>query len=728
MAFIDPFATTQAAPVVKTAAPASGGFKDPFATPTTPIQSTTKTPTHGTVSTKFIDPFLGGGAYESAQGEPNKVVNTGHTSYGGETAQTGQERDDIVPVSLGGANANPKNMRMEPLLNPNAPFSASNETATDPIEKQAAADYKSGKLSLPEARLKVLSAKQTQEMESQGVTQDVWKNFLPAVGNTLGDFAKSLAQPFVGFGVSALNLARNVGSVASGIINNKNTFTDYSGTTYNLPVYGEASPIITGHENPLDAAKKVTGTALQIAANFVGGGELKAAESVTAPLLGKAVGNLSKDEAMNMAKTILTTAFKRGFPIGAMFGGGSSLAEGGNTTDIIKNTLLGGLVGTGFEAALLPFSLRAGYNKAMGGDGKIPDISTNSSDPSIKYQAVDKGQLKTATGDTLLSKVETNRITGDTTIKYDSSLKANHPKLLDVIENAHNKIIDLRANPEASKTGMEHVLSSFEKENGLSKAEAAQIMTDSSKNKAILNHTIDPEVDKVGINHETMVRDVIDEAQKQPIPTESIINKDNLVKVKPVPEYKPIEQQEFKSPEIKTSKLAQGVEEKAISKKLSDGFEGLPEYAKVNVKDQASAANQIVKTRLNNAIEIAMGRQKPPEGVLPESVFVAVENHAQKTGDVDLLRRLATESSQSLEATGMGQRIRMLAERNPESATGHIKTLSEARKSAVERNLKKQGKTLESAKADIIKQVKAEISNAKPKFKNWSDFIESVKC
>jgi len=186
--------------------------------------------------------------------------------------------------------------------------------------------------------------------------------------------------------------------------------------------------------------------------------------------------------------------------------------------------------------------------------------------------------------------------------------------------------------------------------------------------------------------------------------------------------YKPLEQPQIQTPEIKTSKLAQGVEEKAIAKKLADGFEGLPEYAKVNVADQSKAATNLIKTNREQAIRIAMGHEKPPEGVLPESVFVAVENHAIQTKNVALLKDLATSSSLTSEATGMGQRIRMLAERDPNSAVSAMKKVIKLREEAAAKKYGPQAKT------KIASEIAGEIKKTVPKAKDWSSFLDEIRC
>lgn len=175
-------------------------------------------------------------------------------------------------------------------------------------------------------------------------------------------------------------------------------------------------------------------------------------------------------------------------------------------------------------------------------------------------------------------------------------------------------------------------------------------------------------------------------------------------------------------PEIKPSKLAQGVEEKAIANKLTAGFEGKPEYTVVKVAEQAKAAADLLKADRQRAIDIAMGKSLPPVGLLPESVFVAVENHAIATKNVALLRDLATSSGLSMEATGMGQRIRMLAERDPESPVAAMQTVTKAREDAATRKYGPQ------PQRKVVTEIRKEIKSAAPKLKDWAAFVDSLKC
>jgi len=176
---------------------------------------------------------------------------------------------------------------------------------------------------------------------------------------------------------------------------------------------------------------------------------------------------------------------------------------------------------------------------------------------------------------------------------------------------------------------------------------------------------------------------------------------------------------------IGKSKLAQGVEAKAIAKKLTEGFADLPEYEKINIKDQATKARKLLEDDYPRAERIALGKELPPEGILPESVFIAVENRAIKNKDVNTLRRLATESGLSNEATLMGQRIRTLAERVEDSPTAAMAKVIKNRK---EYYALKHKTPLDEAIKRETDKIKEDIKKSAPKKDDWLDFVNSITC
>ena len=191
-------------------------------------------------------------------------------------------------------------------------------------------------------------------------------------------------------------------------------------------------------------------------------------------------------------------------------------------------------------------------------------------------------------------------------------------------------------------------------------------------------------------------------------------------------DYESIWQQAQEKPETKVRGLAKGVEEKAISHKLTDTLGDLPEYKTISMEDQANKAQKLLKKDYEKAKRIAMGEEVPPADLLPESAFVAVENKAIKEGDVNTLRDLATSSSLTEEATVMGQRIRTLGERDPESPVKAINEVVKARDVKAQKKLKV--KNVKKAKQKEMKKIKSEIKKVSSTAKDWIKFVESLEC
>jgi hypothetical protein len=172
----------------------------------------------------------------------------------------------------------------------------------------------------------------------------------------------------------------------------------------------------------------------------------------------------------------------------------------------------------------------------------------------------------------------------------------------------------------------------------------------------------------------------------------------------------------------KTSKLGASVQQKAIDKKLTEKLGELPEYSSVNMKEQAAHAIELLASDEAKAIRIARGLEAPPSNILPESVYTAVENKALADGNVDLLIQLA-QSTRVGEATAMGQRIRALAERDPDSAVTHIRQVAEARQAALEKQTKTSvAKSVQKTASEIKRNIK------EPTKTDWNMFVESLKC
>ena len=143
----------------------------------------------------------GGGAYKSIFGQPNALVKTPRSNYGGLPTKSGYERADIVPVSLAGVNSNPANITYEkyPWL----------EVAKDKISKLLGKDYvpqtktdqylmnevlpayKSGKIDLREAQVKAVSYLKTEQM---GVDTSVIGNLGQGIKDTFNQIGQGVKK------------------------------------------------------------------------------------------------------------------------------------------------------------------------------------------------------------------------------------------------------------------------------------------------------------------------------------------------------------------------------------------------------------------------------------------------------------------------------------------------------------------------------------------------------
>lgn len=258
-----------------------------------------------------IAPQFGGGVYLIDPKNTGNVINKGHTTYGGVEAKSGMNRDDIVPVSLGGVNTDSSNINLVPKSQNPAEF-----------ETKLAKEVKEGKISKQQAQVQILSYKQNKDLK-----QTVLGNFIPSLGSTLADFARGLAKPFVETGVSVVNAGRSLQSAGKAIVKGEKTAQDYTQKSYNIPGYGEAKPLLTGSETPVETLKKTTGTALEIAPYFIGLPEVKGLQNTLKVIGSKPIQELTSKEIANFTKAYAKKLLISSSTLGTMFGTGQTLTE-----------------------------------------------------------------------------------------------------------------------------------------------------------------------------------------------------------------------------------------------------------------------------------------------------------------------------------------------------------------------------------------------------------------
>lgn len=174
--------------------------------------------------------------------------------------------------------------------------------------------------------------------------------------------------------------------------------------------------------------------------------------------------------------------------------------------------------------------------------------------------------------------------------------------------------------------------------------------------------------------------------------------------------------------DVQTRGLSTGVVEKALVNRLDLTVGDLPEYRTVSMADQASRAAHLLSNDPELAARVARGEEPAPRGLLPESVFVAVEQKAILDGDVNTLRELATSKLTS-EATTMGQRIRALGERDPESPISAIQEIINTRSGGA-----KNAPAVARATEAEVGSINEHMAGVGADHDAWSALIDSLTC
>lgn len=181
---------------------------------------------------------------------------------------------------------------------------------------------------------------------------------------------------------------------------------------------------------------------------------------------------------------------------------------------------------------------------------------------------------------------------------------------------------------------------------------------------------------------------------------------------------------------------------RAIDRKLmSQGLEDIQTYGSTTWSTQGEAAAKIIDANPEAAIRIAMGQQEPPEGVLVNAVFKAVEDKAIKEGNVDLIERLVTSSNSAARTSRYAQELGVLGAKDPDSPVTALESIIKSRRDArpdLPATISKEeagrvtdlAKKLEKEKQLVLdgKGDKAAYGKAKVEFDNYvAERIASVK-
>ena len=153
--------------------------------------------------------------------------------------------------------------------------------------------------------------------------------------------------------------------------------------------------------------------------------------------------------------------------------------------------------------------------------------------------------------------------------------------------------------------------------------------------------------------------------------------------------------------------LSLSISEKVTANGLADTIGKLPEYQRIRWDDQMLLAKNLYLQDPERAKRVAMYQEASPTGLLPETVITYLVNKAIAEGDIDTLRELGTNEAIASEETTLGQRIRMLGDRNP--GLNAVREVAQARKKSAER----KGETVISDAE--VNELKAKLAEAEKK-------------
>jgi hypothetical protein len=595
------------------------------------------------------------------------------------------ELDHIMPLELGGSN-NKSNLRLEKGADPSKPYSPStNTTLTDPIENQLARAAYAGKISVVDAWKQMAKAKGITLPEDGGPVPKLntmppapaeEPGLLEKIGNTIASGAQKFAHDIT------------------------HPFAFSSGEDFVQKFPGLTQTLADLQTNPASLGSSIKDI-LSTPFNDV----LQASDAFNAALHHLIIGIKSGAPASQDIADGLqaATSFGQGVltPITTWFNVANKIPIVGSVSKLVFNVpfaTLGDVTGQTGVTALQSLS------KSQG--GPIPDQAVTNLEPAVRAASSLAGQI---VGGKAVS------IPILETIAKQFGSEGAHQLLGKAQEMAKDREQFVKQSP-AAETTPPKTEAPAPKPTAEPPPQPKQPALPSwapPEAKALETTTENKSAPQPPSAETTLTTKEIPPTTQEPIPP--------TPKSMPAGALRPIDG----IGDTKTRGLSQGVEAKAISAKLTDLFGDLPQYKQMDVADQGARAIDLFQKDPEAAKQIAYGAKAPPKGLTPESVFIAVENDAIERGDAQTLNELA-KSRLTSEATTMGQRLRMLAERNPENPTEAIRAVQAAREQAAQ--AKSGGKNINVLRDKVADDVTNEIKKVSTRPRDWNSFVESITC
>jgi len=141
------------------------------------------------------------------------------------------------------------------------------------------------------------------------------------------------------------------------------------------------------------------------------------------------------------------------------------------------------------------------------------------------------------------------------------------------------------------------------------------------------------------------------------------------------------------------------------------------------VKSQSKLVADLIAKDIGKVRDIVTGKEPLPGGMSGSMFIKGVEDYVEISGDLDLLRSMATSplvSETSIHASEM----RLLRERDKSSVLAKIQDLANERAKIFKRRNRKL--TQEKAIKQEVKKIKE--STKKVSKYDWNTFIKSIEC
>ncbi len=156
-------------------------------------------------------------------------------------------------------------------------------------------------------------------------------------------------------------------------------------------------------------------------------------------------------------------------------------------------------------------------------------------------------------------------------------------------------------------------------------------------------------------------------------------------------------------PKGKETKLGKSIALKAIKDKLIKTYEGVAEYTPTTIDEQAKMSNDLLQNDMEGVRQIFRGQRDLPKGLNPSALVVATETFLKENKIADAPQIVSEMLNSNLvsESSVAGQTLRLLAERDQNSAMAKLQDIKKYREAKATKATNKDAK---SVKKNIKKE------------------------